>query len=232
MTRLAVLLVVSLLAAGASGASDSLRWAFDHDRRGEPPAGWEVQTGTWEVIQEARGLPNQLLAQTGPSLPGMDLPVILAPPQPIRDLGAAVRFKRTGAPALETLALVLRWESRDRMTLITVEGTPGRLWVEQVRDGVRHLLFGAVTPIARDRWHRLEVSATGNMIAVLLDGRMLGTAIDRAPIPGRVGLAAGPGASVLLDGGVILPLPADPVLGWGRGRTPGATSARRSPRDG
>jgi hypothetical protein len=230
MTRRVALLIVSLLAAGASGATDPLRWDFDRDAHGESPAGWEVLTGTWEVRPEAEDLPNQSLMQTGPSLPGMDLPMILAPPRPVRDLAAAVRFKRAGGPALETMALVLRWAAPDRLTLVTVEGTPGHLWVEQERDGVRRLLFGAVTPIAPDRWHRLEVSATGDLLTILLNGRVLGAAIDPAPIPGRVGLAAGPGAGVLLDDVVILPLPAAPVLG--RGGAPGKTSAGPPARNG
>ncbi len=94
------------------------------------------------------------------------------------------------------------------MTLVTVEGTSGRLWVEQLRAGSRNLRFGTLVAISPGRWYRLDVTAEGDRIGVSLEGRLLGTARDPDPIPGRVGLAARPGAGMLLDDLEVIPQPA------------------------
>lgn len=196
--------------ARAQPPMDVFLWTFDQNPLDEAPMEWEPQGGKWVVRPESEGSTNRVLVHTGPSLPGLDMPVILTPVVPVHDLTASVRFKRTGSGASETMALVLRWHDDANMTLVTVEGSAGRIWVEQLRAGSRRLHFGSSVAIPPERWHRLETSALGERIMVSLDGRRLGTARDPDPAPGRVGLAARPGAGMLLDDLEVVPLP-DPL---------------------
>jgi len=189
---------------------DVFLWTFDQNPLDETPMEWEPQVGKWVVRPESEGSTNRVLMHTGPSLPGLDMPVILTPVLPVHDLTASVRFKRAGSGASETMALVLRWHDDANMTLVTVEGSAGRIWVEQLRAGSRRLHFGTSVATPPEVWHRLEVSALGERIVVALDGRRLGTARDPDPAPGRVGLAARPGAGMLLDDLEVVPLP-DPL---------------------
>jgi len=201
-------LLAALSGAGAQARPDVYHWTFDQDPIEQPPIEWEPQTGTWLVRPEGEGQTNRVLVQTGPSLPGLEMPVILTPILPVRDLRASLRFKRSGTGAAETMALVLRWRDPAVMTLVTVEGTSGRLWVEQRRAGSRALRFGTLVAISAGRWYRLDVTAEGERIDVSLEGRSLGTARDADPIPGRVGLAARSGAGMLLDDLEVIPQPA------------------------
>ena len=186
---------------------DVFLWTFDQNPVDEPPLEWEAQAGRWVVRPEGGGAMNRVLVHTGPSPLGLDMPVILTPIVPVHDLTASVRFRRTGSGVAETMALVLRWYDAANMTLVTVEGSAGRIWVEQLRAGARRLLFGTAVAIPPERWHRLDVSALGERVAVGLDGRPLGTARDPEPAPGRVGLAGRPGAGMLLDDLEVVPLP-------------------------
>ena len=201
-------LLVALSDAEGQVPPDVFHWTFDQDPLEEPPIEWEPQAGTWVVRPEGEGQTNRVLVQTGPSFPGLEMPVILTPILPVRDLKASLRFKRSGSGATETMALVLRRRDAGSMTLVTVEGTSGRLWVEQLRAGSRNLLFGALGTIPPGGWHRLDVTAAGERIDVSLDGRPFGTARDPDPVQGRVGLAARSGAGMLLDDLEVVPQPA------------------------
>jgi hypothetical protein len=173
-------------------------WTFQDDPLGEPPRGWEVLSGTWEV-RPAADEDNRVLVQAGPPPPGLDLPVILAPVPPIRDLRATVRLKPVGAGAFETMGLVIRWRDPGTMTIVRVDGTPGRVWLEQLRGGERSLRAGYILPLRRDRWNILRVTARGDWLNLFLNGKFLGGIREDDPVSGRVGLMAGPGGRVLLD---------------------------------
>jgi hypothetical protein len=199
--------LAALFPARARPQAEVFQWTLDQDPIGKPPIEWEPQAGTWEVRAEGEGQANRVLVQIGPSFPGLDLPVILTPIRPLLELRASLRFERSGSGATETVALVLRWRDAASMTLVTVEGSSGRLWVEQFRAGSHALLFGILKDIQPRRWHRLEVTAVAERIAVSLDGRPVGTARDPDPLPGRIGLAARSAAGLFLDDLQVTALP-------------------------
>jgi hypothetical protein len=201
-------LLVALSGAEAQAPPDVFHWSFDQDPIEGPPIEWEPQAGTWVVRPEGEGQTNRVLVQTGPSFPGLEMPVILTPILPVLDLKASLRFQRSGGGATETMALVLRWRDASTMTLVTVEGASGRLWVERLRAGARDLRFGAMVAIPPRQWHRLDVTAVGERIEVSLDGRSVGTGSDPDPLQGRIGLAARAGAGMLLDDLEVIPLAA------------------------
>ena len=165
---------------------------------GEPPRGWEALSGRWAVQLDEDGR-NRVLVRVGPPLPGFDLPAILAPTPLVRDLRAAVKVKPAGTGAFETMGLILRWRDPGTMTIVRVEGTPGRIWLDRVQDGQRSLRAGYITPVHGNRWNILRVTAQGDWLNLFLNGQFLGGVREDDPVPGRVGLMAGPGARVLLD---------------------------------
>jgi hypothetical protein len=205
--------LAALFPARARPQEEVFQWTFDHDPIGKPPIEWEPLAGMWEVRPQGEGQTNRVLVQVGPALPGLDLPVILTPIRPLPDLRASLRFERSGSGATETMALVLRWRNATSMTLVTVEGSSGRLWVEQLRAGSRVLLFGTLEDIQPGQWHRLEVTAVAGRIDVSLDGRPVGTARDPDPLPGRIGLAARSATGMFLDDleVTVLPEPVPPA---------------------
>jgi hypothetical protein len=179
-------------------AGEWQQWTFQDDPTGEPPRGWEVLSGTWEVRPESSGN-NRVLAQVGPPLPGLDLPAILAPVLPLRDLRATVRLKSIGAGVLRTMGLIVRWKDAGTMTIVRVDGTPGRVWLERLQGGERSLRAGYILPLRRGRWNILWVTARGDWLNLFFNGEFLGGVREDDPVPGRVGLMAGPGGRVLLD---------------------------------
>ena len=195
------LMAIGFLLVAASWALAAMQprvWNFDQDPLGEPPHGWQVLSGTWQVrLEEDAG--NRVLVQMGPPLGGFELPAILAPGPRLRDVRAAVRIKPTGTGALETMGLILRWRDPGTMTVIRVEGTPGRVWLERALEGRRVLRAGYIIPVHGDRWNILRVTAQGDWINLFLNGQFLGGVREDDPVSGRVGLKAGPGARVLLD---------------------------------
>jgi hypothetical protein len=208
LTGTAGCLLVALSGAEGQAPPDVFHWSFDQDPIETPPIEWEPQAGTWVVRPEAEGQTNRVLVQTGPSFAGLEMPVILTPILPVRDLKASLRFKRSGGGAIETMALVLRWRDAATMTLVMVEGTSGRLWVERLRPKSHDLLFGTMMAFSPGRWYRLDVTALRDRIDVALDGRPVGTASDPDLLPGRIGLAARSGAGMLLDDLEVVPQPA------------------------
>jgi hypothetical protein len=194
----AILLVADMIMASVAAVGTHRLWTFDDDPIGEVPRGWEVGAGKWEVRLDAEGR-NHVLVQTGPPLPGFDLPTVLAPIPPLRDLRASVKIKRTGAGAFETMGLVLQWQDPGTMLIVKVEGTPGRVWLERVQGGEHSLRAGYIIPLERNRWNSLRVVAQENWLNLLLNGKLLGGVRIDDPAPGRVGLMAGPGARILLD---------------------------------
>jgi hypothetical protein len=193
-------------------AGESHLWTFQEDSKGEPPRGWEVLSGEWKVTQE-EDEQNRILVQVGPPLPGLDLPAILAPVPPLRDVRATVKLKPVGAGAFETMGLVLRWKDPGTMTIVRVDGTPGRVWLERMRTGEGRLRAGYILPLRRGQWNLLGVTARGDWLNLFLNGEFLGGVREDDPVPGRVGLMAGPGARVLLDDFEIEPASGSGVPG-------------------
>lgn len=193
-----VLAVAAIAVASPLSSGESGLWTFNEDPLGEPPRGWEVVSGVWQVRLAEDGR-NRVLVQTGPPLPGFDLPAILAPTPKVRDLRAAVKVKPTGSGAFETMGLILRWRDPGTMTVVRVDGTPGRVWLERLQGGRRSLRAGYITPVHGDRWNILRVTAQGDWLNLFLNGQFLGGVREDDPVPGRVGLMAGPGARVFLD---------------------------------
>lgn len=195
-----IVLAVAAIAVASplSNGGESGLWTFSEDPVGEPPRGWEVLSGRWAVQLEEDGR-NRVLVQTGPPLPGFELPAILAPTPPVRDLRAAVKVKPAGTGAFETMGLILRWRDPGTMTIVRVEGTPGRIWLDRVQDGQRSLRAGYIAPLHQAGWNILRVTAQGDWLNLFLNGRFLGGVREDDPVPGRVGLMAGPGARVFLD---------------------------------
>jgi hypothetical protein len=133
-------------------------------------------------------------------LPGLVLPAILLPVAPVENLDVRVKVKATGTGTFETMGILLRWQDPGTMLSVRVDGTPGWVWVERVQEGRRSLRGGySIDPLAPGRWHVLRVAARDAWVNLFVDGRFLGGMRDDDPAPGRVGLIAGPGASVLLD---------------------------------
>jgi hypothetical protein len=145
----AMLLVTDMITTSLAPGSTYRLWTFDDDPVGEVPRGWEVLAGKWEVSQDGDGR-NHVLVQTGPPLPGFDLPAILAPTPPVRDLRTTGKIKPVGSGGFETMGLILRWRDPGTMTVIRVDSTPGRVRLERVQGGQRSLRAGYIAPLRQD----------------------------------------------------------------------------------
>ena len=193
------LLAVMIGIVATAWPAETRLWTFSEGVVGAVPRGWEALSGRWEVRGESPST-NRVLVQAGPSLPGLDLPAILLPSARIENLDASVRVKATGAGTFETMGILLRWQDPGTYLSVRVDGTPGWIWVERAHEGQRSLRGGySIDPFVPGRWHALRVVARDAWLTLFFDGRFLGGIRDDDPVPGRVGLVAGPGASVLLD---------------------------------
>lgn len=193
------LLGTAVAAVAIAWPAETRLWTFSEDRVGAVPRGWEALSGRWEVRGESSGA-NRVLVQAGPSLPGLVLPAILLPSARVENLDASVRVKATGAGTFETMGILLRWQDPGTYLSVRVDGTPGWIWFERVQEGRRSLRGGySIDPFAPGQWHVLRVVARDDWLNLFFNGRFLGGIRDDDPAPGRVGLVAGPGASVLLD---------------------------------
>lgn len=193
------LLLATVACPLTARAADAYLWTFSEDAIGAAPRGWEVLSGRWKILGETSGT-NHVLVQAGPSLPGLALPAILTPVAPVADLDASVKVKATGLGTFETMGILVRWQNPGTTLSIRVDGTPGWIWVEGVREGRRSLLGGyGIDRFTPGRWYVLRVVARSEWLRLFFDGRFLGGIRDDHPAPGRVGLVAGPDAGVLLD---------------------------------
>lgn len=149
--------------------------------------------------------------------------VFLAPMHPALDLRATVKLKPVGAGAFETMGLIIRWRDPGTMTIVRVDGTPGRVWLERLQAGERSLRAGYIVPLHSDRWNILHVTAREDWLNLFLNGEFLGGVREDDPMPGRVGLMAGPGARVLLDDLEVEPMGSSAVT-----RGQGGAETRRN----
>jgi hypothetical protein len=104
-----------------------------------------------------------------------------------------------GARALTTMGLIVRWKDAGSMTIVRVDGTPGRVWLERLQGGGRSLRAGYIVPLRPGRWNILRVTARGNWLNLFLNGKFLGGLREDDPVSGRVGLTSGPDGRVRLD---------------------------------
>ena len=199
------LLLTAITGMRLGWAGEVRRWTFAEGPSGQTPPGWKVVAGSWEVRYEAN-TGNRVLVQRGPAVPSFYRAAILSPFPPVRDVRGTVKMRPLGAGGSVAMGLILQWQDPGTMLIITVEDSPGRIWLKRVQGGETSLRACYMVPLKRDRWDRLTASVQGNWLNLFLNWTFLGGLRIDNPSSGRVGLMAGPNADIMFDDLEVTPL--------------------------
>lgn len=171
MIRGAVLSLVFIGAAAlstAAGGPGETSWNFDRDAPGELPQEFEVQAGTWKVVESKGG---NVLAQLAKN-DDATFNLALLRDRPAGDVDLTVNLRPIDGELDRGGGLV--WRARDARNYYVARYNPleANFRVYKVENGKRTLFKSADVPPAKskDARYSLHVSMIGDRIECRLDG--------------------------------------------------------------
>jgi hypothetical protein len=160
-------------------------WNLDEDLPGDPPAGVEVFSGTWEVRPEsdAPTEPNAL-CQTGEA----EFPALALSDEEYTDLALATSFKPISGEEDQAAGLIFRVQDDGNYYIVRANALEDNVAIFKYVNGRRSEIASESTHIEPGEWQELRVEVTGNKIRALLGKKEVVEASDDEFTSGRVGL--------------------------------------------
>jgi len=160
-------------------------WNFDEDSPGDPPAGAEVFSGTWEVRpdSDAPTQPNAL-CQTGEA----QFPALALSDEEYTDLALTTSFKPISGKEDQAAGLIFRVQDEGNYYIVRANALEDNAAIVKYVNGRRSEIASEATDVEPGEWQELRVEATGNNIRALLGKKEVVEATDEEFTSGRVGL--------------------------------------------
>ena len=160
-------------------------WNFDEDSPGDPPAGAEVFSGTWEVRpdSDAPTQPNAL-CQTGEA----QFPALALSDEEYTDLAMTTSFKPISGEEDQAAGLIFRVQDAGNYYIVRANALEDNVAIFKYVNGRRSELASESTAIEPGGWQELRVEDTGDNIRALLGKKEVVEATDEEFTSGRVGL--------------------------------------------
>jgi 3-keto-disaccharide hydrolase len=176
-----VLVIVALLAMGATAMAETVR--FDADAVGKAPAGWtQAKTGKGDsrwTVEEDPTAPSRskVVKQSGRA----SYPLLFRNGTSLKDGFIDVRFKALSGSEDRAAGLVWRARDADNYYVVRANALEDNVVLYKTVNGVRSSLdivgrkggYGVKAPVPAQQWHRLRVEFKGRRFKVVYDGREL-----------------------------------------------------------
>jgi hypothetical protein len=192
-------------AQGYAAAGPPRRVAFDDQKAGAPPAGFDCaltgkgRPGTWRIVEDpsAPSRPN-VLAQTDEDKTGYRFPHCVLPDVSAREVDLSVRFRALRGQEDQAAGLVWRYRGPENYYVARANALEGNVVLYKMEGGKRTdlkprgaglLAYGVKASVRAGRWMHLRVVARGELFEVFLDDRKLFEVQDATfAEPGQVGV--------------------------------------------
>ncbi len=183
---LAIMFALSVLYKGAAEGQEPRTWIFGFDGYDEKtlPDGFQAgMTGTWKAtewsVQTVDG--NQVIAHVGfwKEDPDGVFPLCWVKNSKAQDLTLTVRLFPVRPPAEvreaihDGAGIVVRFKDPDNYYLLRAVPHETRVRFYRVVDGKRSTLTGKNVEVAVGKWHKLKLSAKGNVFTAYFNGEEL-----------------------------------------------------------
>lgn len=198
MHRRSVLGVAGLAVASRQVAAQSQlqRFDFEDAATGAPPPGFTVAlTGggpppRWEVREDPSApVGPKVLAETSRDRTDNRFPLAVLNGFTARDAALSVRFRAIEGRVDQAAGLVLRYRNTRNYYVARANALEDNVRLYRVVDGRRIQFAGTDVRVPRNQWQTLGLRVMGDRFEVLLEGRILFSATDRALADaGQVGL--------------------------------------------
>jgi len=160
-------------------------WNFDEDSPGDPPAGAEGFSGTWEVRpdSDAPTEPNALCQTEEAQFPALALS-----DEEYTDLAMTTSFKPISGEEDQAAGLIFRVQDAGNYYIVRANALEDNVAIFKYVNGRRSELASESTAIEPGGWQELRVEVTGDNIRALLGKKEVVEATDDEFTSGRVGL--------------------------------------------
>jgi 3-keto-disaccharide hydrolase len=178
--------VCALLYAAVTASAQSID--FNKDRAGGPPKGFSAaltgqgKAGVWVVTKDDAS-PNQgnVLAQTDDDATGYRFPLCVHDGVTAKDADISVKFKPVSGKKDQAAGIVWRYRDKDNYYIVRANALENNVVLYKVQNGKREDLplkgegrtYGKKTPVPKNQWSELRVTAKGNLFGVWLNGQKL-----------------------------------------------------------
>jgi hypothetical protein len=197
-----VFCIIALLCAAVTASAQT--FDFNKDNAGEPPKGFSTaltgqgKAGVWVVTKDDAS-PNQgnVLAQTDADATSYRFPLCVQEGVTAKDADISVKFKPVSGKKDQAAGIVWRYRDKDNYYIVRANALENNVVLYKVQNGKREDLplkgegrtYGKKTPVPKNQWSELRVTAKGNLFTVWLNGQKLYEVEDGTfTEPGKVGL--------------------------------------------
>ena len=160
-------------------------WNFDEDSPGDPPAGAEAFSGTWEVRPEsdAPTEPNAL-CQAGEA----QFPALALSDEEYTDLAMTTSFKPISGEEDQAAGLIFRVQDEGNYYIVRANALEDNVAIFKYVNGRRSEIASESPDVELGEWQELRVEVTADKIRALLGRKEVVEATDDEFASGRVGL--------------------------------------------
>jgi hypothetical protein len=197
-----VFCIIALLCAAVTASAQT--FDFNKDNAGEPPKGFSTaltgqgKAGVWVVTKDDAS-PNQgnVLAQTDADATSYRFPLCVQEGVTAKDADISVKFKPVSGKKDQAAGIVWRYRDKDNYYIVRANALENNVVLYKVQNGKREDLplkgegrtYGKKTPVPKNQWSELRVTAKGNLFTVWLNGQKLYEVEDGTfTEPGKIGL--------------------------------------------
>jgi hypothetical protein len=188
-------LTVSAARGESPGSSSTVRFNFDGDKPGEPPAGFEFARtgkgaeGKWVVRQLQDSPGKHVLVQESADPTDYRFPLAVVSNRTYTDVTISVRARPVSGEVDQGFGVVWRYKDADNYYITRCNADEDNCTIYHTVAGSRRAFQNKPIKVAKNSWHTLKMDATGNHFVVWFDGtKVLDATDDTFKGPGRVGL--------------------------------------------
>ncbi|MGH9936945.1 MAG: family 16 glycoside hydrolase [Blastocatellia bacterium] len=161
---------------------------FNKDNAGGPPKGFSTaltgqgKAGVW-VVTKDEAAPNQgnVLAQTDADATSYRFPLCVHDGVTAKDADISVKFKPVSGKKDQAAGIVWRYRDKDNYYIVRANALENNVVLYKVQNGKREDLplkgegrtYGKKTPVPKNQWSELRMTAKGNLFTVWLNGQKL-----------------------------------------------------------
>jgi hypothetical protein len=172
----------------ASLTASAQTFDFNKDKAGDPPKGFSTaltgqgKEGVWVVTKDDSS-PDRgnVLAQTDADATSYRFPICIRDGVAAKDVDVSVRFKPVSGKKDQAAGVIWRHRDKDNYYIVRANALENNVVLYKVQNGKREDLplrgegrtYGKKTPVPRNQWSELRVTAKGNLFTVWLNGQKL-----------------------------------------------------------
>jgi hypothetical protein len=187
-------------------------FAFDVDKVGSPPAGFEFARtgggpeGTWVVRADSLSLEKHVLVQENADPTDYRFPLAVVKEGTYKDLVLSVRAKPISGRVDQAFGMVWRYKDAGNYYVTRCNANEDNCTIYHTVDGKRRPFQNKAIKVAKNTWHTLKLEAISDHFEVWFDGSKVLDAKDETfKESGKVGLWTKADSVVQFDNFTIEP---------------------------